>query len=88
MTLTIKQLTVDEELGEFITRELQAGHFASESEIVEAALREMMTNAGAERLRRRIEESERQAQRGEAIAADEVFERLRERVRQVASQSN
>jgi Arc/MetJ-type ribon-helix-helix transcriptional regulator len=87
MTLTIKELTVDEELGAFITSELESGHFASESEMVEAALREMMTNAGAERLWRRIEESERQVARGETIPADEVFKRLRERVRQAASQS-
>lgn len=82
MTLTIKELTVDEELGAFITSELESGHFASESEMVEAALREMMTNAGAERLWRRIEESERQIKRGEFVRADAAFfERKRQMIR-------
>ena len=85
MTLTIKELTVDEELGAFIAREIEAGHFTSESEIVEAALREMMANAGAEKLWRRIEASRRQAERGETIPAAEVFERLNRRIEEKAA---
>ncbi|MFB9953193.1 type II toxin-antitoxin system ParD family antitoxin [Rhizobium puerariae] len=52
-------ITVDEELTEFIDRQVGEGHYSSASEVVEAALRLLRdSEAGIEAVRAAIEEGE------------------------------
>jgi putative addiction module CopG family antidote len=81
-------IALSKRVQDWIEAEVAAGRFASETELVEEALREMMERAEIDRLRRRIAESQRQIERGELIVADDAFfETLRNRIRTVAAKN-
>ena len=72
--------------ADWIAEQVDAGRNASEIEGIEDAVAEKIENEEYERLRERIRESERQIERGEYVVADDAyFERLKERIRQVAA---
>lgn len=58
---------------DWIAGQVSAGRYASETEAIEEAIAEKMENDEADRLWERIQESERQIERGEYVVADEAF---------------
>ena len=66
-------LSLNKQFKDFIDAEIAAGRYASETEVVEDALRELMERTDTNRLRRRLLESERQIERGEFVIADDAF---------------
>jgi putative addiction module CopG family antidote len=66
-------LSLNKQFQDFIDAEIAAGRYASETEVVEDALRELMERTDTNRLRRRLLESERQIERGEFVIADDAF---------------
>ncbi|MGN6470545.1 MAG: ribbon-helix-helix domain-containing protein [Rhizobiaceae bacterium] len=67
---------------DWIAEQVSAGRYSSEIEAIEEALREQMERDEANRLWERIQESERQIERGEYVVADDAFfERKRQMIR-------
>ena len=67
---------------DWIAGQVSAGRYASEIEAIEEAIAEKMENDEASRLWERIQESERQIDRGEYVVADEAyFESKRQMIR-------
>jgi len=67
---------------DWIAEQVSAGRYSSEIEAIEEALREQMERDEANRLWERIQESERQIERGEYVVADDpFFERKRQMIR-------
>ncbi|MDN5927993.1 MAG: hypothetical protein L0I29_13045 [Hyphomicrobiales bacterium] len=58
---------------DWIAGQVSAGRYASEIDAIEEAIAEKMENDEADRLWERIQESERQIERGEYVVADEAF---------------
>jgi antitoxin ParD1/3/4 len=76
------------DLEELVRREVEAGAYASASEMVVEALyllaaRDRLLAGEQAALRREIELGIEDCERGEVVEADEVFARLRERLRRV-----
>ncbi len=78
--------------ADWISQQVTSGRYASEAEAVEDAIAAKMKadnkswQDDGETLRARVRESERQAERGEVIAADDAsFDMLRERISTVVS---
>jgi len=74
-------------LDKFVADLVRTGLYQSQSEVVRAALRlmkarEQATKAEIARLRREIALGTAQVDRGEVVAASEVFARIREKSRQ------
>ena len=69
------------ELEQFVDDEVKAGHFDSRDEVIEAAVARLMLDprqlAPDPETLAAINEAERQIDRGEGIALDEAFEKLR-----------
>jgi putative addiction module CopG family antidote len=58
---------------DWIAEQVSAGRYSSEIEAIEEALREQMEREEADRLWERIQESERQIERGQYVVADDAF---------------
>lgn len=81
-------IALKKEFEDWIAAEVASGRYGSQTEVIEEALSKLMGDdqadkAGAERLWRRIQESERQIERGEFVVADDAFfERKRQMIRE------
>ena len=71
------------QLEKFVADEVKSGHFTSAEEVVEAGLARLMLDHGSEdfdaELTATIEEAEDQLDRGEGMALDDAFGRLRKK---------
>lgn len=79
-------VTLPESLTDFVRERVDAGRYASSSQVVEEALvllqtREAERQAVIERIRREIEEGAKQAEAGLLRDGEEVFKELFERHR-------
>jgi putative addiction module CopG family antidote len=75
-------IALKKQFQDWIDNEVKSGRYSSETEVVEEALREKIEKEEAERLWERIQESERQIDRGEYVVADDAFfERKRQMIR-------
>ena len=81
MNIPLKQRYLD-----WIAEQVSSGRYASEIEAVEDALAAKIAEEDIERLRERLKESIAQADRGELAPADEVFNRLHDRIDRIAAE--
>jgi len=81
MNIPLKKRYLD-----WIAEQVNAGRYASEIEAIEDALAAKIEEDEIARLRERLKESIAQADRGELAPADEVFQRLCDRIDRIAAE--
>ena len=81
MNIPLKKRYLD-----WIAEQVNAGRYASEIEAIEDALAAKIEEDEIARLRERLKESIAQADRGELAPADEVFQRLYDRIDRIAAE--
>jgi antitoxin ParD1/3/4 len=82
-TRTTVNISLTPELGAFLQSRVKSGQYQTTSEVVREALRllqrqEKEREAGLRQLKARLQRGAGQAQRGERLDGDEVFEELRQ----------
>ena len=81
-TRTTVNISLTPELGAFLQSRVKSGRYQTTSEVVREALRllqhqEKEREAGLEQLKAKLQRGALQAQRGELLDSDDVFEELR-----------
>jgi antitoxin ParD1/3/4 len=82
-TRTTVNISLTPELGAFLQSRVKSGRYQTTSEVVREALRllqqqESEREAGLKQLKAKLQRGAAQAERGELLDADEVFEELRQ----------
>ena len=76
-------VSLTNELEEYVSSQVKTGHYASASEVIREALRNQIRHSMSEQLDQRISNSRQQAKDGSLILADDgYFKSKRERIRQ------
>lgn len=74
-------VSLTQELEDFITQEVATGHYKSASEVIREALRNHIRRGAEHQLDMRIKSSQAQASRGEVVNADaDFFQRKRDMI--------
>jgi antitoxin ParD1/3/4 len=82
-TRTTVNVSLTPELGAFLQNRVKSGRYQTTSEVVREALRllqhhEREREAGLKQLKAKLQRGAGQAERGELLDSDEVFEELRQ----------
>ena len=76
-------ISLTNELEEFVKTQVASGHYTSASEVIREALRGHIRGRTVEGIQAQLELSRQQAKEGHTIAADDdYFEQKRQRVRE------
>ena len=82
---TTVNISITPELDEFLQSRVQSGRYQTTSEVVREALRllerqEQSREAATQQLKAKLQRGAAEAERGELIDGDEVFEELRQMI--------
>jgi antitoxin ParD1/3/4 len=77
-TRTTVNISLTPELGAFLQSRVKSGQYQTTSEVVREALRLLQHQEKERQLKTKLQRGAAQAERGELLDADEVFEELRQ----------